>query len=450
MPDTNTESVKTADPTGTPEQAGIAEGGGNGTAGGEDPSVAPAGGEPAANVPVIAEPAPGAPPVHVAIANVIARLPAIEKGDKAPAEMGGYAFRGIERIMSAAQKILADEGVVFYGQHRLTDYEEAPRGWSKNDRTHRVWTETTWTVLGPAGDKLDPAPVTQAYALDGSDKGLNKAHTQSKKYMLMDLLQIADAIADADGQAFDPGPERQAQAQAGSTQAPYITAEKVTEIVTRIKALPEPQRVELAATWAQEDPMDGKSFLPLDPANGKPAVRYLRETDVPAVEALILRLAKAGKEQPESVADRAKRMAAEQTGKPAPEAAQTAQDEPQPPAADAGGEPPAETVDGATEADALADIALMVVPDDWGDLADKTTPELIEILAGLRRRVPSATVKAIERHVSAIKHPVHVNDRITVVPGQTVGDDEPIDHRRMRVMTSYLCGWLTEHQPPDA
>jgi hypothetical protein len=442
MSDTEqTEAVTTTDPTeGSP--TGQAEGGANGGTGGNGAEAVPAG------------PTTDVPPVHVAIARVIARLPSIEKADEAPAEMGGYKYRGIERIMSAAQKIMADEGVVFYAQHRLIRYEEAPPGWNRNERTHRVWTEATWTVLGPAGDPLDPPPITQGYALDGSDKALNKAHTQAKKYMLMDLLQIADKVADADGQPFDPGPETQDRPRDDN---PIVDEAQALALVARAKKLPDEQRAELAAQWKQEDPMTGQSYLPLDPENGKPAFRLLRQNDVPAVEAILLRLEKAAKAAPESVADRAERMAAEHAGKPQPEAAEPAPVAPEAPATAAGGEAPAETAQGDTAAedgpaDRLAGVAPMMIPDDWGDLAEQSSQGLVDILTGLRRRVPADVLSTVEHHVGNLKHPSHVNAQVTAVDGQTLGDpDNPqhIDVRRMRVTISYLCGWLTEHRESD-
>lgn len=179
--------------------------------------------------------------------------------------------------------------------------------------------------------------------------------------------------------------------------------------------------------------MTGQPFLPLAPDSGKPAFRLLRTNDVPAVEALILRLEKAAKAAPESVADRAQRMAQEHTGKPEPETAQAGQDAPGAPAAGDGGQDSAEPADGPTAAvPEGTEVAIVNAAGERVDLADEDIRQVAARVQALAGTVPSGWVNPMVAHVEKLHH-AHVDREIRGIPGQTIGEGEDIQKRRMRV-----------------
>ena len=143
------------------------------------------------------------PPTNViqAIARVMAELPAIGKNSKADPKMGGYAFRGIEAITAEAQKLQAKYCVVFVP--RVTECEI--KDILVNDKP---WTDTIlhveYDIYGPQGisDKIVCGPLI-GIGRDNSDKGANKALTQSYKYALIETYCISDSTADADGQSHE-------------------------------------------------------------------------------------------------------------------------------------------------------------------------------------------------------------------------------------------------------
>jgi hypothetical protein len=147
------------------------------------------GGEPAAP-----QQATEAVPVQVALARIMGELPAIGKDDKAPANMGGYAYRGIELITRHLQPLLAKHGVVIIPEVIERHTEHAPDARPAWQDTYLV---VRWHIVGPDGSTL--VACTHGVGRDHTDKGTNKAQTQAYKYLLMHLFCIADAKDDVDG-----------------------------------------------------------------------------------------------------------------------------------------------------------------------------------------------------------------------------------------------------------
>lgn len=155
---------------------------------------------------VEAPPPPDAPPpatppavsVHQALAAAVAAMPAIPKADHNKAQ--DFNYRGIERIMAAAHRVLAAHGILTIPTVRDRSVETILVG--KNQTPWRLVTLTVeWAIIGPQGDVLTPAPVTVGEGFDGGDKAASKAATMAFKTMLLPTLQIADGYDDPDTSA---------------------------------------------------------------------------------------------------------------------------------------------------------------------------------------------------------------------------------------------------------
>jgi hypothetical protein len=128
--------------------------------------------------------------VHQAIARVMADLPAIGKVDRSPE---GYTYRGIEAITKHLQPLLARHGVVIVPQATVQQVLPSP---AMRDGWQDVHLSVCWRVVGPDGSSLDA--TTCGIGRDKADKGVNKAHTQALKYLLLSLFMVADKDDDAE------------------------------------------------------------------------------------------------------------------------------------------------------------------------------------------------------------------------------------------------------------
>ena len=439
------QSVATPDPTET--SADEPEGGGNGAS---DGSAEPS---PADSSAVEEHPAPtlwSDENVYQRLAWVISQVGPIPKDQHFDGGRTQYDYRSIETIVAKAGRLLSQVGVVYTPRVELSNVDREPpnahAGWQD------VYVRIEWNVRGPKGDAVEPAPVTLGIGRDNSDKGSNKGHTQAKKYFLIDLLQIADPAApdpDAEGDygaQMTPDERRQRRAEeAADSPDAYIDQPTAQRLSSRISALPREQLAELVDEWLHEDPMTGESRFPLDPDKDRPtpAVRMLRRGQVEGVESILSRL--------ERVAKRAERESTSQSlaDRAASHAQKPAQDlttGPQEPA----GEPAAaertgdsgESAEGDTEAAPFDVVSSKPqtphpLPEAWGDLATKTNRELSDMLRLCLRFVDTARKTAIEGVVQKLHHN-HVDTEIEATEGQSLAENEPIEHRRMRVMLGRL------------
>jgi hypothetical protein len=137
-------------------------------------------------------------PVNVveALSAVMDALPSIGRDSRAAREQGGYAYRGIEAITKEAQPLFARFGVVFAPSVLRYDIKDITVG-------GRPWTDTIlsvqYRVYGPKGplDFIDVGPII-GIGRDNSDKGANKALTQTLKYAMLQVFCISDAKDDGD------------------------------------------------------------------------------------------------------------------------------------------------------------------------------------------------------------------------------------------------------------
>lgn len=135
--------------------------------------------------------------VQQAITEVMRRLPAIGKDERAPGSMGGYAYRGIEQMTRVIQPIMAEVGLVIVPSARLVSLLPSP---GQKEAWQDAVLEVDWTIVGPDGSTLQARTV--GIGRDHTDKQSTKAQTQAFKYLLMELFCVSDADDDADGHDY--------------------------------------------------------------------------------------------------------------------------------------------------------------------------------------------------------------------------------------------------------
>ena len=193
------------------------------------------------------------PHVIAALSAVMNDLPAIGKGDKSPQ---GYQYRGIEAITKQLQPLLSKHGVVIVPNATIVKVEHSPamkEGWTD------TFLDCEWTIYGPGGVDDRIVARTTGIGRDNSDKGANKAATQAFKYLLLQMLSIADKADDADGASYD---------HARATEPTYsaevlalferVKAAKGTPLADELKELAQSNNMKLTldglqrdATWAE-------------------------------------------------------------------------------------------------------------------------------------------------------------------------------------------------------
>lgn len=148
--------------------------------------------------------------IIAALARVTAELGGIEKlspEERRKRGLGGgdergvsYAYRGVDQIAAAAGPLFGKYGVVV-----VPDVvEQTVESLTINGKP---WTDTAvevvWTLYGPGGLEDRIQSRTRGLGRDNSDKGPNKALTQSYKNLLLRLLCIGDPADDADGHTHE-------------------------------------------------------------------------------------------------------------------------------------------------------------------------------------------------------------------------------------------------------
>ena len=111
--------------------------------------------------------------VQAAIAAIIRDMPAIGKDDKAPGNMGGFSYRGIEAMTRSIQPLLGQHGVVIIPQAGECAVVPAP---GQNEAWQDVRIRFDWLIVGPdepspahqidrraSGGLPSPPPATETY-----------------------------------------------------------------------------------------------------------------------------------------------------------------------------------------------------------------------------------------------------------------------------------------------
>jgi len=166
---------------------------------------------------------PDAPTVHQALVSVLRRLPPIKKDQRNEAQR--FMFRGIENILEAARPLLAAEGVLI-----IPDVEERigeSRTTSKGNALNVVHLHVRYRIIGPNGDTIETS--TWGEGSDSGDKATPKAMTCAYKYMLTEVLQVAENELDPDRTGVEATPQssrrsKNSEGPKPSTSPPPSTA----------------------------------------------------------------------------------------------------------------------------------------------------------------------------------------------------------------------------------
>lgn len=148
--------------------------------------------------------------IYEALSMAKARIGTIGKDDRNKEQ--NYAFRGIDSILNKAGPVLTDLGIVTSPIHKLISSEEVTsRGGTPG---YRILIESTWTFSvhvdrqdGRFPEHSSVTAQTLGEAIDYSDKGINKAQTQSFKNALAQVLAIPTGEPDPDHDSPERAPE---------------------------------------------------------------------------------------------------------------------------------------------------------------------------------------------------------------------------------------------------
>lgn len=201
-----------------------------------------------------------AEPIAVLMARVLADIPAVGKDSQAPANMGGYSFRGIEDVLAAVKPALARHGVfcVPHTRERLTS--ERPVGQNKTMFVVDLWVE--WTFHGPAGDSLKAD--AWGCGTDMGDKATQKAMTSAFKSMLLQTFAIGDAASDSERHTVPETERPNADPEAWFKDNGWASKaehdEWRTETLASIKTLDDEARAKVKA-WQESNGLDWKRAI---------------------------------------------------------------------------------------------------------------------------------------------------------------------------------------------
>jgi len=143
------------------------------------------------------------PTVQQAVVRVMASVGAIGKGRRAPGDIGGYAFRGIDDVLNALHPALVEHGVVVLPRVLERLIEE--RG-----KMRLVSLHVEYRFVGPAGDEL----VCSAWGegADSQDKAAGKAMSTAMKAAMFQALAIPIVGTSIDVEAERPFQQREEEA----------------------------------------------------------------------------------------------------------------------------------------------------------------------------------------------------------------------------------------------
>jgi len=124
------------------------------------------------------------PKVHKAILEVMLALKAVEKSHKNEAQ--GYKFRGIDDMLNHLHGLMASAGlfvvpeVLEQNVERTTSARGAPQ--------IHYYSRVKHTFMASDGSSI--SAITAGEGLDTSDKAMNKAHSASLKYALIEVFCV--------------------------------------------------------------------------------------------------------------------------------------------------------------------------------------------------------------------------------------------------------------------
>lgn len=130
-----------------------------------------------------------------AIAEVTRRIGAVRKEGRATGQGGGYAFRGIDHLLSALHPILGEVGLVILPGQVVREVWET-RSTASGGTLNVARLLVRYTFVGPDGSELTAEAWGEAG--DSGDKATQKAHSQSYKTLCFQTFSIPTEESAAD------------------------------------------------------------------------------------------------------------------------------------------------------------------------------------------------------------------------------------------------------------
>lgn len=139
---------------------------------------------------------PDGPPatIHERMAAILRDLPAIPKGETAPANMGGYKFRGIADILSALKPTMGKHGV--YVLPAVAERRDSERSVGQGKTMFVVDVRMHFRFVAEGSDFVDVE--MWGCGTDMGDKAFQKAVTSAFKSALGVTFCIADEATDSE------------------------------------------------------------------------------------------------------------------------------------------------------------------------------------------------------------------------------------------------------------
>lgn len=166
------------------------------------------------------------PPIHEALADVMAEIKAVPKGEKFAARgMESYNFRGIDAVVNAVGPMLRKHRILGPVPELVSvDYETVPVGKDKVPTGFARVVVRYW-FIGPAGDRLScEVPGT---AMDRGDKAIGKAMSVAERIALIQTLCLPTHEPDPDSEAYE----------VASAPAPVASSDDIAAEVARAELI---------------------------------------------------------------------------------------------------------------------------------------------------------------------------------------------------------------------
>lgn len=175
---------------------------------------------------------PGSPPPSIveALAQVMEQVRAVGKGSRAPENIGGFQFRGVDAVVNAVAPALRAAGVVVMPE--VLNVERATTVTKAGRPMLNVYVTTRYTFHGPAGDSL--TAVVMGEGSDSGDKATSKAQSVALRVALLQALMLPTDDPDPDMENYERGAAPQAQEAAPITTAQALVNDMATLDAARV------------------------------------------------------------------------------------------------------------------------------------------------------------------------------------------------------------------------
>lgn len=147
----------------------------------------------------------------------------VGKDGRAPAQMGGYRFRGVDAVVNAASAVLARHGVLVTPE--VLDVERVTTTAKGGAQMLNVYVRTRFTFHGPAGDTV--SAIVLGEASDAGDKATAKAQSVALRVALLQALLLPTDDPDPDAEGYQRATRQEVLEQ--ETEAQRVLRERRTQ-----------------------------------------------------------------------------------------------------------------------------------------------------------------------------------------------------------------------------